>query len=113
MQLDVRTRGLPHPDWYRGHARRRLGLALGRFADRIAQVDVALEDVNGPRGGVDKRCTLRALLRRGGPPLVVRNLDRHLSVAIDLAADRLARSVVRAIERRRSRRRSSPDARSA
>jgi putative sigma-54 modulation protein len=32
--------------------------AFGRFADRVASVTAIVEDVNGPRGGADKRVRL-------------------------------------------------------
>src|SRR5690348_16423426 len=38
----------------RAHIRGKLGRALGKFAGDILRVSVRIEDVNGPRGGVDK-----------------------------------------------------------
>jgi len=37
-------------------ARTRLEFALGRFAGRVRSVSVSLTDLNGPRGGLDKKC---------------------------------------------------------
>ncbi len=47
-------------------AHRRLSTALGHFAARVRDVDVWLEDVNGPRRGVDKRCRISLRLKSGG-----------------------------------------------
>jgi hypothetical protein len=44
----------------REHVAARLRDALRRFGDRLAWVVVHLDDVNGPRGGNDKRCVVRA-----------------------------------------------------
>jgi putative sigma-54 modulation protein len=84
------------------HTRRRLGFALGRFADRITSVWVRLADENGPRGGVDKRCRIEV---RGTQKwlVLVDDADTDLHAAIDRAADRVARSVVRTLERLRHR----------
>jgi len=43
---------------------------LSRFARQITRVEVHLSDVNGPRGGPDKRCTLEARLASRQPTSV-------------------------------------------
>lgn len=40
--------------------------AFRRFAGRIRSVDIRLSDVNGPRGGIDKRCQVELSLARWG-----------------------------------------------
>src|SRR5690349_6983090 len=39
--------------------------AAGRFERRITGITVTLLDLNGPRGGIDKRCRVVLRLRRG------------------------------------------------
>jgi putative sigma-54 modulation protein len=50
----------------RRESERRLKLAAAPFQGQIREIGIVLRDVNGPRGGVDKRCTVIARLRRGG-----------------------------------------------
>ena len=40
----------------RSHIERRVGFALLRFTDALSSVLVRLDDLNGPKGGFDKRC---------------------------------------------------------
>ena len=82
-------------DGVRGHIRRRLGSALGRFRDHVDEVQVRLHDVNGPRGGVDKRCRL-VLNGTGGIIVVAQGTAPNFYQAVDAAARRAARSVRRA-----------------
>ena len=45
-------------DTLRAYAERRLSFALRRFHDRVRHVKVRLVDLNGPRRGVDSRCSI-------------------------------------------------------
>ncbi|MCR9199392.1 MAG: HPF/RaiA family ribosome-associated protein [Planctomycetaceae bacterium] len=86
------------------HLERRLGFALGRFADVISAIDVRLEDINGPRGGIDKMCRLRVNLPGAATPVIVEVTDQDLRAAIDIAADRMGRAFSRRLDRRTGRR---------
>ena len=100
MRIHVRSRGFELTDALRAHAERRLLFALARFGTRVQSVMLRMDDVNGPRGGADKRCHILARLVPWGD-VRVEELDGDLYVAIDRAADRLDRAVAREIERRR------------
>ncbi len=101
MNLDLRSRPFDLTPALGRHVERRLRFALGRFHARVEAVRVRVEDANGPRGGVDKACRLRARLR-GAAPVRVEASDRDVYAAIDCAAARLARGVARELGRRRS-----------
>ncbi|HJU44516.1 MAG TPA: HPF/RaiA family ribosome-associated protein [Vicinamibacterales bacterium] len=49
----------------RDYAQRRLAFALRRFQRQIRDVRVRLSDVNGPRRGIDARCSVMAELING------------------------------------------------
>jgi len=49
----------------REYAAHRLSFALRRFSHRIRHVTIRIVDVNGPRGGVDTRCSMTATLADG------------------------------------------------
>lgn len=100
MRIYVRSRGFELTDALRVHAERRLLFALGRFGRRVRSVMLRVDDVNGPRGGADKRCQIVVRLAPWRD-VRVEELDGDLYRAIDRAADRLDRAVAREIERRR------------
>ncbi len=52
-------------DALREYAHRRLSFALRRFGHRIRHVTIRLMDLNGPRKGVDSRCSIAADLTNG------------------------------------------------
>lgn len=103
MQIIARAQDVGTGEDTREHVERRIGFALGRFADRIVRVLVTLRDLNGPRGGVDKLCRVAVQMRRLDPVTVTAEAS-GVHEAIDLAAERAKRAVSRRIDRRRHRR---------
>lgn len=84
----------------REETRRKLGRKLGKFSRDIERVSVRIEDVNGPKGGVDKKCKIKVVLS-GLPSVVIEEQDRDLKTAIDGALNRAERTVRKTIEKHR------------
>jgi hypothetical protein len=63
-------------------------------------VSLRTEDVNGPRGGVDRVCRIKVVIR-GLPTIVFEAQDAFLNAAVDLALAGVERAVRRAVQRRR------------
>ena len=104
MRIGMQCRGFPLTGAIAGHVRKRLDFLLGRGFRRLRRVDVTLSDLNGPRGGVDKRCLIKVSID-GLPPVVIEDIQSDLYTAIDRAAGRASRTVVRRMELNNSRRR--------
>lgn len=100
MEIHLHARGEALPDDLRHHVLRRLRFALQRLRPRIVSVRLALRDVNGPRGGVDKQACVRLQLERG-PAAVVSVVHSRWPDLIDQVADRAARLVLRRTQRER------------
>lgn len=102
MRIDIQARDFSLTDALRGHVRRRLGFALSSADEHIQRVMVRLCDINGPRGGADKRCRIQVLLDRL-PDVVIEDTESDLYTAIDRAAGRASRTVGRRLARVRDR----------
>jgi ribosome-associated translation inhibitor RaiA len=72
--------------------------ALQRFERHIRQVNVYVEDVNGPKGGVDKVCRCVLHLNRM-PPLVIEDRDASLIALLDRITNRVAYSLSKRVAR--------------
>lgn len=102
MIIDLRGSNVPISEALREHILRKLDFAIRRFASRVDRVVVRLVDVNGPKGGPDKRCRMIAHLS-SAESLVVEATDADAYAATSQAAARLDERVARALTRRRPR----------
>lgn len=68
--------------------------AIERVTYRVKQICLYIEDVNGPRGGLDKQCRCVVHLRRL-PPVVIRDRDVDLYALVHRVADRAAQTLRR------------------
>lgn len=101
MRIEVRGSTVPISEALEEHILRRLDFALRRFADSVDRVIVRLVDLNGPKGGVDKRCRIAARLISPAPAVIVEATDAGAYMAVSLAAARLEERVARALSRQR------------
>ena len=97
----VRTSGIGISAKDRAYIRRWLGMRLAKFSSSIERVTVRLEDVNGPRGGIDKVCKAKVVLT-GLPSVVVERKHHDARAAVDGVIDASERAVRRVLHRRRS-----------
>ena len=98
MQIDIQSRGFSMTDALLSYAQRRLLFAMSYCSGHISRVVIRLSDINGPRGGADKRCHIQVVLA-GISDVVVEDTEVDLYAAIDRAIDRARRTVVRKIDR--------------
>ncbi len=83
----------------------RVEAALGWAGRHVGQVMVRLDDINGPRGGRDKRCRIVAWMGRARP-IVAEAAREDLYAAVDLAAAKAENEARHRVARRRALRRS-------
>ena len=78
--------------------RERLEAVVGKFADRIAHIEVHIIDENGDKGGDDKICTIDVKLNPRGQ-LHVRAKHNSLQSAINKAVERAETVVAKAVDK--------------
>src|SRR3954470_23274668 len=101
MRLDIVGRSFALTDAIVGHVTGRVRAAFGAAAGQVGVVSVRLSDINGARGGVDKRCRLVVGLRNLRT-VVVEAVHADLYAAVDEAAGRAKEAVRRHVKRRRT-----------
>ncbi len=102
MHIVTQARGFDLSEEVRQHIHRRLGFSIDWAHDRVSRILVVLSDINGPRGGKDKRCRIQVVVAGAGDVLVD-DTQGDLYVAIDRAVDRAGRTLARRVARQRQR----------
>ncbi len=102
MELRIHGHHLELSDSIRSHVQSAFDSALNQYARWLMEVTVRLEDVNGPKGGVDKRCLAEIHFKPNGT-VVVEEKQEDLYAAINVVADRAKQVIGRKIEKIRER----------
>lgn len=112
MHIEIQARDFSLTPAIREYTRRKLACALGTRFEHIKSIMVRLLDINGPRGGNDKRCQIQITIPRLRN-IVIEDTESDLYLAISRAADRASRTVTRKLARQshQNRRLNSPDKR--
>lgn len=99
MHIDIQSSGLVLTESLRAYVKRRLQTSIGWAMTR--RLAVWLSDINGPRGGNDKRCKIEVRLNNG-KSILIEDTEPNMYTAIDRAAERADRAVARQLAKRRS-----------
>jgi ribosomal subunit interface protein len=100
MNVEISGQNMHVNEEMKSHVERQMEYALGQFETWISSVKVHLEDVNGPRHGVDKQCRVLVSIK-SGRTIKVEDADVEMAIAVNRAADRLGQAVSREVDRRR------------
>ncbi|MGM9513609.1 HPF/RaiA family ribosome-associated protein [Roseateles sp. DB2] len=93
MQVLFKSRH-PQATELRELAERRVRFVLRRLGWLVPRAEVQMSDVNGPRGGIDKRCQVE-LRTDGAGSVVVASVASDWRTALDQALARAARFLMR------------------
>lgn len=93
MNIVVQHREPQAAEW-RQWALTRAQFVLRRMRDWVISAQLRLSDTNGPRGGLDKRCTVTLHTAQHGE-LVVSATGAHWGAAINAALRKVARQLSR------------------
>lgn len=101
MKIQINARRFTLTKALNRYIKRRLKFALGSQVEHVTRVDVTLSDINGPKGGEDKRCQM-LLKIKGQGDVVIEDTQSHLYTAIDRAANRASLTANKRITRLRN-----------
>lgn len=104
MNIQLRSHRTSITPSFEAYVLRSIYFALDRISEKIRNVSVRFRDMNGPRGGIDKACTVLVSLRPG-VTVVVDERAGDQRTALDGAVERAQRAVLRFLEHKQAKRR--------
>jgi putative sigma-54 modulation protein len=107
MQIFIQARGFDLSAGFARACRASHSLRARLGHQHVRKVSIRLSDLNGPRGGEDKRCSIQVAVP-GAADVLIEDTEPDLYVAIDRAADRAGRTLARQVARQREYRHDSP-----
>jgi putative sigma-54 modulation protein len=101
MKVLMRGVHLELTESLRDYATRHLVDPIARYIeDEASEIEIALVDINGPKGGVDQEC--RVTVRMPGfAGMHITETAETMFQAIDATRDRLEKTIKRTVEKRR------------
>ncbi|MFN3192359.1 MAG: hypothetical protein ACE361_17745 [Aureliella sp.] len=98
MELQIQIGGGLRGEAVPNNYRELFSSSLSRFSERIRSVRVFIDDVNGPKGGIDKQCRCVVAIA-GVPEVIVTDRDESLVSLLHRVANRASFTVSQRLDR--------------
>jgi ribosomal subunit interface protein len=98
MRIQLQTQGFDLTDGIDAHVRKKIKRYLSSMDDEIISVDAFLGDINGPKGGEDKKALI-AVHMAGRPAIRFEAIHADLYAAISVAARGAGRTAKRTLRK--------------
>lgn len=98
MEISIFDGPIKTTDAQRDHILAKVGGASARLKDLAGNIDVRIADLNGPKGGIDKKCSI-VLTPPGLATIRVEEQASEYYAAIDAASATLKRAIAKALEK--------------
>lgn len=93
MKLFIKQRNVKLTLKEKGAIDRRFHFCFSRLTEVVKRVTLTLEDINGPKGGIDKQCKIQVAFYRG-KDLVLTQTESNFTQAIERALQRASYNAV-------------------
>lgn len=104
MHIDIHGLNIQPTDAMRIYMHRRIQTSLDHLHHAVRGVVLRIKDINGPRGGVNKRCQISVQLT-SGERIFIEDIDEDVYRVVDRITTRTKHTIARFVARRRDLRR--------
>ncbi len=107
MQLIIQSPNVELNAIAKQNIKKRARKIFSRIEDKIDSVLINIQDINGPKGGLDKLCKV-VIKSSVAPSVVVSNKKHQAAAAIDMALNKACFNLLKKIKKQSSHRNSEP-----
>lgn len=100
MLVQVHIRGMQSASEIRSLVQDQIDHVLSKFEEHVGTVTVNVEDINGPRGGIDKHCRCVVNFKRRSP-LIIEDQDDSVRRLVDRVCQRVSQNTAKRLARKR------------
>jgi ribosomal subunit interface protein len=104
MNINLQARDFHLTNSLESQIRQKMKILLDRFDDKIRATRVVLSDINGPKGGKDKRCTIKIEVHNA-KTIVVDEVADNMYESISRCSQRAKRAVSKLVSKDRGKKR--------
>lgn len=72
---------------------------FGKISDSVKAINVTIDDVNGPKGGKDKKCRI-VIHTKGMPNIVITDNQASVMSAVNISLSRAKMALIRKVKRK-------------
>ena len=101
MQLFINLKNITLNAKQKALIQKRYAFCFSKFSEVVKKVVIYIEDINGPKGGVDKQCKVQVSLRRGDD-VIVTEKQSILNKAIEKALQRSSYITMKKLKRKKA-----------
>ena len=98
MKVTIQSPGFKLTESLEKYTREKLALSLGRYRQKITEINVTLLDINGPKGGEDMRCKILIKVI-GMHPILLQETSDDMYLAISSCLQRSRQTLIRQIRK--------------
>ena len=95
--IKIHSQGITLSKSVREYTKDKIRLALNLYTEKIRRADIYLADVNGPKGGKDKRCKIK-INADGCNSVFVQDTSEDLYQVINTCSHRARRTIKRRLD---------------
>jgi ribosome-associated translation inhibitor RaiA len=99
MELTITDLNIELDNQNKARIRQKVSRTFNKICDHIQKINLTINDINGPKGGKDKRCRI-VIHTKGIPDIVITDSQKSIGSAVNIALTRARVTLLKKLKRK-------------